>query len=72
MYTDKVNFQDFYVMNEKRVYAAQLQSVATPSGLNANLFGPIKGRKYDAVKLRESNLLGELRHFSHPANGNQL
>ena len=44
----------------------------TPNGLIANLFGPIEGRKHDAAMLRESNLLGELRQFSHSANGNQL
>ena len=44
----------------------------TPNGLIANLFGSTEGRKHDAAMLRESNLLGELRQFSHSANGNQL
>ena len=32
----------------KRVNSLKFQSVVAPNGLNANLFGPIKGRRYDA------------------------
>ena len=56
----------------KRVHAVKFQSVVTPNGLIANLFGPIEGRKHDAAMLRQFNLLGELRQFSHSANGSQL
>ena len=44
----------------------------TPNGLIMNLFGPNESRKHDAAMLRESNLRGELKQFSHFENGNQL
>lgn len=37
-----------------------LQSIVTPNGLIANLFGPVEGRRHDAFMLAESNLLQEL------------
>ena len=65
-------FQRLLFNGHKRVHAVKFQSVVTANGLIANLFGPIEGRKHDAAMLRESNLLVELRQFSHSANGNQL
>ena len=62
-------FQRLFFNGYKRVHAVKFQSVVTPNGLIANLFGPIKGRKHDAAMLREYNLLDELRQFSHFAKG---
>ena len=56
-------FQRLLFNGYKRVHAVKFQSVVTPNGLIANLFGPIKGRKHDAAMLRESNLLDGLRQF---------
>ena len=56
----------------KRVHALKFQSVLTPNGLIANLFGPIEGRRHDARMLRESNLLTHLQQFSFNGNGQPL
>lgn len=40
-----------------------MQSVATPNGLIAHLFGPIEGRRNDAFLLVASGLSDQLRHF---------
>ena len=44
----------------KRSHALVWQSLVTPNGLIANLFGPLPGRRHDAGMLRESGLLGHL------------
>lgn len=36
------------------------QSILTPNGLIANLFGPIEGRRHDSYMLSESNILPRL------------
>ena len=54
------------------VHAIKFQSAMTPNELIPNLLGPIEGRINDAAMLWVTNLLGELREFSHSANGNQL
>ena len=43
-----------------------LQSVTTPNGLIAHMFGPIEGRRHDAHMLRESGLLDKLRPLTRP------
>ncbi|XP_013386696.1 protein ALP1-like [Lingula anatina] len=40
----------------KRTHALKYQSVVTPNGLIANLFGPIEGRRHDCALLRLSGL----------------
>lgn len=52
----------------KRVHSLKFQSVATPNGLIANLFGPVEGRRHDSGMLRDSNLLASLQiHAINPA-----
>ncbi|KAK7474943.1 hypothetical protein BaRGS_00033830 [Batillaria attramentaria] len=41
----------------KRVHALKFQSVVTPNGLIANLFGPMPGRRHDAALLNASGLM---------------
>ena len=50
----------------KRVHSLQFQSVVTPNGLIAILFGPVKGRRHDSAMLMMSGLLPqlELQSFS--------
>jgi hypothetical protein len=45
----------------KRTHALKYQSVVTPDGLIANLFGPMEGRRHDAALLAESELLNRIR-----------
>ena len=42
---------------QKRVHALKVQAVVIPSGLVANLYGPVEGRRHDAGMLEESGLL---------------
>ena len=56
----------------KRVHAIKFQSVATPNGLIANLFGPVEGKRHNSAMLRMSNLLPELQQHALNPNGDIL
>ena len=56
----------------KRVHAIKFQSVATPNGMIANLYGPVEGKRHDSSMLKESNLLQELQLNAIDTNGNIL
>ena len=43
-----------------------VQSVDTPNGLIANMFGPVEGRRHDAFMLSISGLSDQLRQFNQP------
>lgn len=43
-----------------------LQSLETPNGLIAHLFGPIEGRRHDAFMLGESGLQDKLKYITKP------
>ena len=49
------------IYGPSRSHGIKLQSVVTPDGLIANLFGPIAGNRHDCFLLGESGLLLELR-----------
>lgn len=54
----------------KRIHSLKYQSVTTPSGMIANLFGPIGGRRHDSALLALSGLLQQLQQFSvNPQGG---
>ena len=42
------------------------QSVESPNGLVAHMFGPIEGRRHDAFMLAQSGLHEKLRHLTKP------
>ena len=42
------------------------QSVSTPNGLIAHMFGPLEGRRHDAFMLSVSGLPNKLRLFNRP------
>ena len=44
----------------KRLHALKFQSVVTPNGLIANMYGPMEGRRHDSALLRESGLMEQL------------
>ena len=56
----------------KRVHALKFQSVVTPNGMVANMFGPVEGRRHDSGMLRDSNLYAQLQQFSFSPNGTTL
>ena len=43
-----------------------MQSVVTPNGLIAHMFGPIEGRRHDVFMLGVSGLTEKLRQFDQP------
>ena len=49
----------------KRTHALKYQSVVTPNGLIANMFGPMEGRRHDVALLAESGLLDMIRFHSN-------
>jgi len=53
-------FQRLLYSGHKRVHGIKFQSVVTPDGFIALLFGPIPGNRHDSYMLRESGLLDEL------------
>lgn len=56
----------------KRVHGIKFQSVVTPNGLIANLFGPVEGKRHDSGMLADSGLLQQLRRYCVNANGDPL
>ena len=56
----------------KKVHAIKFQSITAPSGLVANLFGPVEGKKHDSGMLARSGVLNQLQRFSVDTNGNPL
>jgi hypothetical protein len=53
-------FQRLLYSGHKRCHGIKFQSVTTPDGYIALLFGPIPGNRHDSFMLRESGLLEEL------------
>ena len=47
----------------KRVPALKFQAVVIPSGLVANLYGPVEGQRHDAGMLEESGLLNIFYYY---------
>ena len=56
----------------KKIHAIKFQSVAAPSGLIANLYGPVEGKRHDSSMLRMSGLLNQLQQYSYKQNGDIL
>ena len=56
----------------KRLHAIKFQSVVSPNGLIANLFGSVEGRRHDSGMLCDSDLLTQLQHYSHSPHGDPL
>ena len=56
----------------KRAHALKFQSIVTPYGLIASLFGPVKGRRRDSGILEMSGLLPQLHHMSVPPTGQAM
>ena len=67
----KVN-QGVVYNGHKRVHAIKFQCVVTPSGMIANLYGPVEERRHDSGMLAMSGLLPQLERFSRDPNGNVL
>lgn len=55
------DYQRVVYNGHKPVHAIKFQAVVIPSGLVANLYGPIEGWCYDAGMLEESGLLNILQ-----------
>ena len=47
-------FQRIVFNGHHRVHALKFQSIATPNGLVANMYGPVEGRRHDSGILRDS------------------
>ena len=56
----------------KKVHAIKFQSIATPNGLVANLYGPVEGKRHDSMMLAMSGLLPSLTQHAIDRNGNPL
>ena len=54
-------FQRLAYSGHKRCHGIKFQSVVTPDGLIALLFGPIPGNRHDSFMLSESKVLHQLR-----------
>ena len=54
-------YQKHAYSGHKRCHGLKFQSVTTPDGLIACLWGPMNGNRHDSHMLRESNLLAQLR-----------
>ena len=58
-----------YYNGHKRVHALKFQSVTTPDGIIAHLFGPVPGRRHDMFLLRESRIKDLLEEHAVDQDG---
>ena len=56
-------FQRLAYSGHKRCHGIKFQSVVTPDGLIAMMFGPIPGSRHDSFMLGQSNLVQQLREI---------
>ncbi|XP_046840374.1 uncharacterized protein LOC124434526 [Xenia sp. Carnegie-2017] len=56
----------------KKVHAIKFQSIATPSGMIANLYGPVEGKRHDSAMLAQSGILNMLQQCSFNMQGDIL
>ena len=56
----------------KRVHALKFQSLVIPSGLIANMYGPIEGKRHDCKMLTMSGLLNDLTQYAWNRNHEPL
>ena len=56
----------------KRFHSIKFQSIATPSGIVANLYGPVEGKRHDSGMLVESQVLNQLQQHAFGPAGNVL
>ena len=56
----------------KRVHALKLQSIVTPNGLIAKLFGPVEGRRHDSDMLADSDIYQQLQQFAINPQGDLM
>ena len=54
-------FQKLVYSGHKRCHGIKFQSVTTPDGLIAMMYGPVNGNRHDSFMLQESALLPQLR-----------
>ena len=56
----------------KKVHSIKFQSIATPNGLIANLYGSVEGKRHDSAMLAQSQVLNQLQRFSFNHHGDIL
>ena len=56
----------------KKVHSIKFQSIATPNGLIASLYGPVEGKRYDSAMLTQSQVLNQLQRLSFNPHGDTL
>ena len=59
-----IHFQRICYNGHKRVHALKFQSIVTPDGIIANLFGPLEGRRHDCFLLAVSGVLEQFETFN--------
>ena len=59
-------FQRLAYSGHKRCHGIKFQSVVTPDGLIAHLYGPIPGSRHDSYMLGKSGLIAQLRALMPP------
>ena len=63
-------FQRVLYNGHKKVHAIKFQSIATPCGMIANLYGPVEGKRHDSSMLAQSGVLDKLERCSFNTQGN--
>ena len=71
-----ISAEKFLILYEEyestNLHALKFQAVVIPSGLVANLYGPVEGRRHDAGMLKESGLLNILQRRAVTPTGDIL
>ena len=66
------NNQRILYNGHKKCHAIKFQSVVSPNGLIANLYGPVEVKRHDSGMLAKSGLLPQLQRYSFGNGGNIL
>ncbi|GFO32922.1 hypothetical protein PoB_005942700 [Plakobranchus ocellatus] len=56
----------------KRIHCLKFQGIMTPNGLFAHMFGPMEGRRHDAVMFHESGIMTTLEETMNRPDGTPL
>ena len=66
LFQDLIKIKKFCIIGIKKVHAIKVQSVVSPNGLVANLYGVVEGKRHDSGMLAMSGLDALQRYSVSP------
>ena len=59
-------------IGQKKVHSNKFQSIVTPNGLIANLYGPVERKRHVSTMLEQSQVFNQLQRLSFNPHGDTL